>query len=333
MVLIIAEIGVNHNGDINKAKKLIEIASEAGADVVKFQTFNSEDLSTNYAPLAEYQEQNSPELKDQSNLLKKLELTEADHFILKKYAEKFDIEFLSTAFTVQSVDFLSRLGLRRWKIPSGEINNIKLLEKIALLNQPIIISTGMSCLGEIETAINTLTSKNLNKEKITILHCNTAYPTPLEDVNLNVIKTLRSSFGVNVGYSDHTLGIEVSTAAVALGSSVIEKHITLDRNLPGPDHKASLEPDEFKNLIKSIRNVTIALGSKIKQPTKSEEININIARKSIVASKFIKTGEIFTEENLTSKRPATGVPPNLMYLILGKKSNRNYNIDEQIEIL
>lgn len=331
MVLIIAEIGVNHNGDINKAKQLIEIAAQAGADVVKFQTFNSEDLTTNYAPLAEYQEQNSPELKDQSNLLKKLELTDSDHFILKNYADKFGIEFLSTAFTVESVDFLSKLGLKRWKIPSGEINNIILLEKIAELNQPTILSTGMSCLGEIETAINTLTSRNLSKDKITILHCNTAYPTPLEDVNLNVIKTLRETFGVNVGYSDHTLGIEVGTAAVALGSTVIEKHITLDRNLPGPDHKASLEPNEFRNLIKNIRNTSIALGSNIKEPTKSEKRNIKIARKSIVASKVIKIGEIFTNDNLTSKRPATGLPPNLMHLIVGKKSNRNYNIDDQIE--
>ena len=333
MVLIIAEIGVNLNGDIKKAKKLIEIAAEAGADIVKFQTFTSEDLTTNYAPLAEYQVKNSPELKDQSNLLKKLELKDEDHFTLKNYSEKFGVEFLSTAFTLDSVDFLSKIGLKRWKIPSGEINNFNLLEKIAKLNQPIILSTGMSCLGEIEAAINILTSNNLSKDKVTILHCNTAYPTPMEDVNLNVIKTLRSSFGVNVGYSDHTLGIEVSTAAVALGSTIIEKHITLDRDLPGPDHKASLEPNEFKNLVKNIRNVSIALGSSIKKPTKSERININIARKSIVASKVIKNGEIFTNENLTSKRPATGLPPNLMHLIVGKKSNRNYDIDDQIKIL
>lgn len=332
MVLIIAEVGVNHNGDLNNAKKLIDIAAEAGANVVKFQTFKSEELTTNYAPLADYQTLNSPELKNQSLLLKKLQLSEKDHFSLSDYSREKGIEFLSTAFTVQSVDLLSKIELKRWKIPSGEINNFPLLKKIANLNMPTILSTGMASLGEIEKAIDYMLNNNLDKDNLTILHCTTAYPTSFSDANLKAIKTLKDCFKISVGYSDHTLGIEASIAAVALGATVIEKHITLDRNLPGPDHKASIEPSELFELIKSIRNISLALGDGIKKITKSEILNKNVARKSIVAIKKINKGDLYTLENINLKRPGTGLPPDFLDYLLGKKANRDYKFDQQIDI-
>jgi len=332
MVLIIAEVGVNHNGCLNTAKKLIDIAFTSGADVVKFQTFKADDLTTDFAPLADYQSKNSPELINQRTLLKKLELDEESHIILKEYATKVGIEFLSTGFTLESIDFLSKLGLKRWKIPSGEINNVPLLRKIASQNQPTIISSGMASLGDIEFALRTLYDSNLEKEKISVLHCNTAYPTPMEDVNLKAINTIKNCFDINIGFSDHTSGIEASIAAVAMGAQIIEKHITLNKNMSGPDHKASTEPDEFYSLVNSIRNIEKAIGNGIKRPTDSETINIKVARKSIVAKKDIKKGEKYTNNNLSIKRPGTGLPPTMFEMILGKEANREYKENELIEL-
>ena len=332
MVLIIAEIGVNHNGCLDTAKKLIDVAVSSGADVVKFQTFKSDQLTTEIAPLADYQLKNSPELINQQTLLSKLELDEDGHKILKKYANNVGIEFLSTGFTLESIDFLSKLGLERWKVPSGEINNIPLLRKVASQNQPTIISTGMASLGEIELALKTLYDSKLDKEKISVLHCNTAYPTPMEDVNLKAINTIKNSFDINVGFSDHSEGIEASIAAVAIGAQIIEKHITLDKNMPGPDHKASIEPQELYNLVNSIRNVEKAIGDGIKSPSNSEIINMKVARKSIVASKCIKKGEIYSIDNLSIKRPGIGLPPTMLDFILGARSNREYQVNELIDL-
>ena len=331
MVLIIAEVGVNHNGCLDTAKKLIDIASSAGADIVKFQTFKSEDLTTEYAPLAEYQVINSPELINQKTLLKRLELNINEHKILKDYSTSRNIEFLSTAFTLQSVDLLKEIGLSRWKIPSGEINNLPLLEKISMQNQPVIMSTGMSNLGEIEIALNILFKNNLPKSKITVLHCNTAYPTPIKDVNLKAMLTIKNCFDINVGYSDHTEGIEVSIAAAAMGAEIIEKHITLDKNMPGPDHKASLEPKEFIDMVRSIRNIEIAIGTGIKKPSQSELANIKVARKSIVAANDINIGDEFTFNNLCIKRPGDGLPPNMMKYLIGTKAKKKFFTDQLIE--
>ena len=330
MVLIIAEVGVNHNGCMNVAKELIEVAFQSGADIVKFQTFKSEELTTDIAPLAEYQLKNSPEFTNQKKLLSKLELSEENHISLKNYAEDLGIEFLSTAFTTQSVDLLTRIGIRRWKVPSGEINNIPLLQKIALQNQPTILSTGMCTLGEIEIALETLYKSNLQKDKITVLHCNSAYPTPMEDVNLKAIRTIKECFDISVGYSDHTCGIEASIAAVAIGAQIIEKHITLDKNMQGPDHKASIEPEELHNLVSAIRNVEKAIGNGIKKPTNSEMKNIKVVRKSIVASDYIEKGDLFTKDNLCIKRPGTGLSPTMFDLLLGMKSNREYKPNDII---
>ncbi len=332
MVLIIAEVGVNHNGCMNTAKELINVAFQSGADIVKFQTFKSEELTTDTAPLAEYQLKNSPQFTNQKKLLSKLELSEENHILLKNYAEDLGIEFLSTAFTTQSIDLLTRIGIRRWKVPSGEINNIPLLEKIALQNQPTILSTGMCTLGEIEIALETLYKNNLQKDKITVLHCNSAYPTPMEDVNLKAIRTIRECFDISVGYSDHTCGIEASIAAVAIGSQIIEKHITLDKNMQGPDHKASIEPEELHNLVSAIRNVEKAIGNGIKKPTNSEIKNIKVVRKSIVASNYIEKGDLFTKDNLCIKRPGTGLAPSMFDLLLGMKSNRKYKPNDIIDL-
>ncbi len=331
MVLIIAEAGINHNGCLDTAKKLIDVAARSGADIVKFQTFKSDELTTANAPLAEYQLKNSPELINQKNLLQKLELDYEAHNLLKDYSLKAGIEFLSTAFTLESVDLLAKIGLERWKVPSGEINNIPLLRKIASKNQPTIISSGMATLGEIEFALKILSENNLEREKISVLHCNTAYPTPMEDVNLNAINTIKNSFNINVGFSDHTDGIEASIAAVAIGAKIIEKHITLDKNMTGPDHKASIEPNELDDLVNSIRNIEKALGNGIKVPSESEKVNIKVARKSIVASKLIQKGEEYTNKNLTIKRPGTGLPPTMYDLIIGTKSRRKYEPNELIE--
>ncbi|MCX8059009.1 MAG: N-acetylneuraminate synthase [Spirochaetes bacterium] len=331
-VIVIAEIGVNHNGDIRLAKRLIDEAVNCGADYVKFQTFISEEEITNYATLAEYQKKNLESYKNQLEMAKKLELSFSEFIELKNYCELKNIKFLSSAFDIKSIEFLDKLGLDTFKIPSGEINNYPYLAKIGRFNKNIILSTGMSDLGEIEDAIDVLTSSGTQREKIILMHCNTEYPTPYEDVNLKAMLTIRDAFKVKVGYSDHTLGIEIPIAAVALGAEVIEKHFTLDKNLPGPDHKASLEPDELRLMIKCIRNVEAALGDGIKKPTKSELKNINIARKSIVASRDIKKGEIFSEMNITTKRPGYGINPMRWKEIIGKIASRDFERDEFIEL-
>jgi len=329
---IIAEAGVNHNGSIEIAKKMIEVAKECGADAIKFQTFKAEQVISKYAPKAEYQKQTTGEIESQLQMVKKLELSFDDFIVLKEYCDKLGIMFLSTPFDFESIDFLNSLGLEIFKIPSGEITNLPYLEKIGKLRKKVILSTGMADLGEIEDALDILTSCGTKKEDITILHCNTEYPTPYEDVNLLAMLTIKEAFKVKVGYSDHTLGIEVPIAAVALGASVIEKHFTLDRNMQGPDHKSSLEPNELKAMVKAIRNVEKALGDGIKKPSPSEIKNKIIVRRSIVAKRNIKRGEIFNEENITVKRPATGISPMRWYEILGKTATRDYKEDEIIEI-
>jgi len=329
---IIAEAGVNHNGSVEIAKKMIEIAKECGADAIKFQTFKAEKVISKYAPKAEYQKQTIGEIDSQLEMVKKLELSFDDFIFLKDYCNKLNIMFLSTPFDFESIDFLNNLGLEIFKIPSGEITNLPYLEKIGKLGKKVILSTGMADLGEIEDALDILIICGTKKEDITVLHCNTEYPTPYEDVNLLTILTIKEAFKVKVGYSDHTLGIEVPIAAVALGASVIEKHFTLDKNMEGPDHKASLEPHELKAMIDAIRYIEKSLGDGIKKPSKSELKNKYIARKSIVAKREIKKSEIFTEDNITVKRPGNGISPMRWYEVLGKVASRDYIEDELIEL-
>lgn len=328
-VLIIAEAGVNHNGDINLAKKLIDVAANTGVDYIKFQTFKAENLVSKSAKKAKYQEEATGTNESQYDMLKKLELTSENHDILIDYCNKKGVKFLSTAFDFESIEFLKD-KLDFYKIPSGEITNLPYLKKVANLNLPVVMSTGMANLEEIKQALDVLLNEGIIKENITILHCNTEYPTPMEDVNLLAMKTIEKELGVKVGYSDHTLGIEIPIAAVALGAKVIEKHFTLDKTMEGPDHKASLEPVELKNMVEAIRNIEKAMGDGIKKPSSSEEKNIKIARKSIVAKKEIKKGEIFTEHNITVKRPGDGISPMEWYNVLGKKSEKNYQIDDLI---
>ncbi len=330
MTLIIAEAGVNHNGDINLAHKLIKAAAEAGADIIKFQTFKSSNISTSYALKANYQNLNSNE-KTQQEMLSKLELKHSDHFELIKICKTYDIEFLSSGFDIESLNFLETLNLKRIKIPSGELTNVPYLRKAASLNKSLIISTGMANLGEIERAINILEKEGLKREMMTILHCTTEYPAPYSEVNLKALITIKNALKVSVGYSDHTNGIDVPIAAVALGSTVIEKHFTIDKNLNGPDHKASLEPHEFKKMVKSIRNIEDSLGDGIKRATKSEISNIEAVRKSIVAAKRIKVGDLFSEENLTTKRPGTGISPLRWDDLIGLKSKNLYEPDDLIK--
>ncbi|WP_457622714.1 N-acetylneuraminate synthase [Persephonella sp.] len=331
-VFIIAEAGVNHNGRIDIAKKLIDIAVDSGADAVKFQTFKAENLVNLYAEMAEYQKKNLGKTKSQLDMLKELELSFNDFEELKSYCDKRGIIFLSTPFDIESARFLKELGLDIFKIGSGEITNYLLLKEIGSYRKKVILSTGMADLGEIEDALDVLIENGTEKEDITVLHCNTEYPTPYEDVNLRAMLTIKEAFKVKVGYSDHTTGIEIPVAAAALGASVIEKHFTVDRDLPGPDHKASLEPDELKAMVRAIRNVEKALGDGIKKPSRSEIKNIPVARKSIVAKRDIKKGEIFTEENLTVKRPGTGISPMRWNEIIGKKAPRDFKKDEIIEV-
>ncbi|HPZ07437.1 MAG TPA: N-acetylneuraminate synthase [Candidatus Eremiobacteraeota bacterium] len=331
-VFIIAEAGVNHNGDVELAKKMIDIAADAGADAVKFQTFKAELLSSKYAPKAEYQKKLIEKQETQLNMLKKLELDIKKHIELIEYCQKKHILFLSSPFDLKSIDLLNDLGLDIFKIPSGEIINLPYLRKIGKLNKRIIISTGMSDLGEIEDALDVLLISGTKKENITVLHCNTEYPTSMEDVNLKAMVTIKKALKVNIGYSDHTSGIEIPIAAVALGATVIEKHFTLDRNLEGPDHKASMEPSELKEMVRAIRNIEIAMGDGIKKPSKSEIKNMNIARKSIIAARDIKKGEIFTEENITVKRPGYGISPMRWDEIIGKIAGKHFTIDELIEV-
>lgn len=329
--IIIAEAGVNHNGSIELAKQLIDVADSAGADYVKFQTFKSELCISESAKKADYQIENTGnEVESQLEMVKKLELSEQDHFDLIEYCKGKKVKFLSTAFDFTSINFLKEIGLDFFKIPSGEITNYPYLVKVAQLNLPIVMSTGMATMQEVEEAFNTLLEHGAKKEKITILHCNTEYPTPMADVNLRAMNTIGEHLGVDIGYSDHTLGIEVPIAAVARGAKVIEKHFTLDRTMDGPDHQASLEPEELIQMVKSIRNIELALGSSVKKPSESETKNRPIARKSIVALKPIKKGEVLTEENITAKRPGTGISPMKWLEVIGSRANKDYTKDEEI---
>jgi N,N'-diacetyllegionaminate synthase len=330
--IIIAEAGVNHNGSIELAKKLISVASNAKVDFVKFQTFITEDNITRNAEKAEYQKGHTDLDESQFEMIKKLELDKSAHDELIKHCEKEGIRFLSTAFDHDSIDLLDELNILLFKIPSGEITNLPYLRHVGRMGKPIIMSTGMSTLDEVRDALNILIESGAEKEQITILHCNTEYPTPMKDVNLKAMLTIRDELGVNIGYSDHTLGIEVPIAGVAMGATIIEKHFTLDRALPGPDHAASLEPEELKAMVAAIRNIEKAMGDGIKKPSPSETKNISVARKSIVAKMPIKKGELFTEENLTVKRPGTGLSPMGWDTILNQKSNFDFNTDELIKI-
>ena len=330
-VFIIAEAGVNHNGSVELAKRLIDVASSAGADAVKFQTFKTEQLVSKNAQKAEYQKETTDGGESQFDMIKKLELDVNTHKELMAYCEEKNILFLSTPFDHDSIELLNSLGLEIFKIASGEITNMPYLQHIGKLNKHVILSTGMADIGEIEDALDVLAEAGTEHSKITVLHANTMYPTPMEDVNLRAMITIGRAFDVKYGYSDHTLGIEVDIAAVALGASVIEKHFTLDKNMEGPDHKASLEPEELKAMVTAIRNIELALGSSIKKPSKSEKPNMVAGRKSIVASKSIKKGEIFCEENLAIKRPGNGISPMQWVNIVGKTADRNYALDEQIK--
>lgn len=327
-VFIIAEAGVNHNGSITLAKKLIDVAVTAGADAVKFQTFKAEKLVSKSAQKAEYQKETTNKNESQFEMLKKLELDINAHKELISYCSSKNIMFLSTPFDNESIDLLNELKLRIFKIPSGEITNLPYLRHIGSLNKNVILSTGMSNIGEIENALNILIDAGTKKKNITVLHANTMYPTPMEDVNLKAMLTIGNTFDIKFGYSDHTLGIEVDIAAVALGASCIEKHFTLDNNMDGPDHKASLEPDELKKMVESIRNIEIALGNGIKKASSSETPNILIARKSIVANDDIKKGEILSETNLVVKRPGTGISPMQWDNTIGLLAIKDYKKDE-----
>ena len=330
--LIIAEAGVNHNGDIKLAKKLIDVAVNAGADFVKFQTFNADRLATHAAKKAEYQAQTTDRNETQHEMLRRLELTPAMHHELIAHCKMRKIGFFSTGFDIESVDFLASLGQNLFKIPSGEITNLPYLRHIGRLGKPIILSTGMSNMPEIESAIKALEQAGTPRSKITVLHCTTEYPAPMCDVNLRAMQSIQTELGVAIGYSDHTLGIEVAVAAVAMGATVIEKHFTLDRTLPGPDHKASLEPAELKTMVSSIRNIELALGDGVKQLAPSEAKNILVARKAIVASKDIQIGEKFSAENLATKRSGVGISPMRWDEVIGLTANRNYASDELIQL-
>ena len=329
-VIIIAEAGVNHNGNLETAKKMVDVAKDAGVDYIKFQTFISEKLVSVNTQMAEYQEKNTGKKETQLSMLKKLELSQKEFEDLKLYCEKKEIGFLSTPFDLESIDFLNKLGMDFYKIPSGEITNYPYLVKIAKTGADVVMSTGMCEIWEIEEAIKVL--KENGTKNITLLHCNTEYPTPFQDVNLRAMDILAELFRVPVGYSDHTVGIEIPIAAVARGAKVIEKHFTLDKKMEGPDHKASLEPKELKDMVEAIRNIEKALGSGEKKPSESEKKNISIARKSIVAATKIGKGEKFTEENLTVKRPGDGLSPMLWEKIIGKSAKRDFEEEEKIEV-
>ncbi len=329
--IIIAEAGVNHNGDIETAKRLIDVASDAGVDYVKFQTFKANKIVTKQAKRANYQNENTKNLDTQYEMLKKLELNEDSHHLLIKYCNDKGIKFLSTGFDLDSLEFLHKIGIRLAKIPSGEITNYPYLKKVAQLFSEVVLSTGMSDMNDINKALAILLKFGVKIENITILHCNTEYPTPMTDVNLKAMLHIQKELDVKIGYSDHTLGIEVPIAAVALGAILIEKHFTLDRSFPGPDHRASLEPNELKYMVKSIRNIEKALsGSEIKEPSKSELKNKQIIRKSIIALKPIKKGEIFNNRNIGTKRPGTGISPMKWESFIGQASKDNFEQDELI---
>ena len=330
--LIIAEAGVNHNGDLKLAKQLINVAADAGADLVKFQTFNANRQVTHTAKKADYQTRTTGSEESQYNMLRRLELSVEMHHELIAHCAVRNIGFFSTGFDIESVDLLVSLGQDNFKIPSGEITNLPYLRHIGRLGKTVILSTGMATMGEIEAAIDVLEQAGTSRTKVTVLHCTTEYPTPMVEVNLRAMQSIHTTFGVAVGYSDHTSGIEVAIAAVALGASVIEKHFTLDRNLSGPDHKASLEPEELKALVAAIRNIEIALGDGIKRLTPSEARNKPVARKSLAASQAIKAGQIFSVQNITAKRPGTGVSPMRWDEIMGRAAPRDFAEDELIEL-
>jgi N,N'-diacetyllegionaminate synthase len=331
-ILIIAEAGVNHNGDISTAKEMIGIAAKSGADYVKFQTFKAERLATPQSKVAHYQRKTESLDDSHFTLLKNLELSESAHFELEKSCKEFGIKFLSSAFDVESADFLLGMGQEVFKIPSGEITNLPYLRHVASFNKEIILSTGASNLKEIEEALVQLTNAGTKLEKITVLHCTSSYPAMMNEVNLTAMLNISKEFSVKVGYSDHTMGIEVAIAAAALGATVIEKHFTLNRNMEGPDHKASLEPFELNEMVSSIRKIEVALGNGIKLPTPGELENIEVIRKSIVAKVAVKKGEIFTSENLTCKRPSHGVSPMKWDTVVGQVAKRDYAPDEMIRI-
>jgi len=329
-IFIIAEAGVNHNGNIDYAKELVDAAKEAGADAVKFQTFKPEALVSKHAQKAEYQKKTTGNQESQLDMIRKLTLTYEEFIELSKYCEKKEILFLSTPFDNDSIDFLDSLRMPVWKVPSGEITNVPYLIKLAMTGKPIIMSTGMCDMDEIVFAVDIM--KKQGAGDITILQCNTQYPTPYEDANLNAMLTIKDYFHTEIGYSDHTLGIEVPIAAAALGARVIEKHFTLNKNWPGPDHKVSLDPEELKAMVQAIRNIEAAMGSGMKEPTPSEQKNIEIARKSIVAKYDIKAGEVFTEDNLTVKRPGSGISPVKWFEVMGRTAKKDFSEDDLIEL-
>ena len=328
-VFIIAEAGVNHNGSFEIACQLVDAAKAAGADCIKFQTFRSENLVSHAAPKAEYQKATAGG-GSQLDMLKKLELSYDKFLNLKSYCDQVGICFLSTPFDLDSIDFLNSIDMPFWKIPSGEVTNLPYLMAIAATGKPIVMSTGMCKMREIKEAIKALQAKGAGEIKL--LHCNTEYPTPFEDVNLRAMHTMRDTFGLEVGYSDHTKGIEVSIAAVALGACMIEKHFTLDRSMEGPDHQASLEPRELADMVRCIRHIEMSLGTGDKTPSPSEKKNITVARKSIVAKRLINAGDTFTEENITVKRPGTGINPMKWFDVIGRRAMRSFEKDEQIEL-
>ncbi len=331
-VFIIAEAGVNHNGSLRLAKKMVEAAAIAGADAVKFQIFKAENMVSRFAPKAFYQKIGADCKESQFDMLKKLELDENAHKELIQYCRNKKIIFLSSPFDLKSIVFLSELGLRIFKIPSGEITNLPYLRKIGELKKDIILSTGMATLKEIQSAVRIIIESGTNRNNIAVMHCNTEYPTPMEDVNLRAMAALRNKLKLRIGYSDHTLGIEIPIAAAALGAELIEKHFTLGRDMSGPDHKAALEPGELSAMVRAIRNIEVALGKGIKISSPSELKNRQVVRKSIVAARLIKKGEPFREENITTKRPGTGISPMMWDRVLGKKAKRNFYDDELIEI-
>jgi len=327
---IIAEAGVNHNGSIKNALKLIRIAKQCGADAIKFQTFKAENLTTDYAPKAEYQKYKSAKKETQIQMLKKLEFTDAMHKACIKECKKKKIIFISSAFDIEGLCYLNKFKLSYFKVPSGEIINVPYLEVLAKIKKKIILSTGMSSIPEIKKAIKILSINGTKNGNITLMQCTSAYPAPYNEINLNTIATLKNIFKLNIGFSDHSLGTQASVAAVALGAKVIEKHLTLNKKLKGPDHRASLDPKEFKFMVQSIRIVEKTLGDKIKKITKTEKKNIHIIRKSIVAKNNIKKGERFTKENITTKRPAGGLSPIYWKKVIGRKAIRNFNYDDFI---
>lgn len=330
--IIIAEAGVNHNGDLENAKKLVDAAVAAGVDYVKFQTFKADKIASKFAGKAAYQEQTTGNKESQLEMLRKLELSEDAHLELIEYCQEKGIQFLSTAFDLDSISLLQQLGITLGKIPSGEVTNLPYLRKMARTFPSLIMSTGMADMSEIKAAVEVLINEGARKEHITILHCNTEYPTPMNDVNLKAMLTIQEELGVAIGYSDHTLGIEVPIAAVALGATIIEKHFTLDKNMEGPDHRASLEPAELISMVSAIRNIERALGREVKMPTPSELNNIKIARKSIVASRVIQKGEVLTPDNLTVKRPGTGISPMEWDRVIGSRAVADFAQDEMIRL-